>query len=117
MPRCARNDQRDFGKTLRPEVAHHSQAILSTSELVTIGVLQALKNVSQRAFYRWFKDKYGHPFPKTPHRTRLNRRLRAQQDWTGCFPAQATALGVTDGYGMEWFRGPLGLHPWPRSTS
>ena len=33
-----------------PEVVRHSQAILSISELVTIGVLQAMKNVSQRAF-------------------------------------------------------------------
>lgn len=39
-----------------PEVAHHSQAIRSRGELVTIGVLQAMKNVSQRAFYHWFKD-------------------------------------------------------------
>ena len=31
-----------------PDIAHHSQAILSLSELVTIGVLQAIKNVSQR---------------------------------------------------------------------
>ncbi len=53
-----------------PEATHHSQAFLSISELVTIGVPQAMKNVSQRAFYHWFKDNYGHPFPSdtaAPH--------------------------------------------------
>ena len=36
-----------------------------------------------------------------PHRTRLNQRLRAQQDWTGRFLAQPTVLGVADSYGIE----------------
>ena len=44
---------------------------------------------------------YGHLFPQLPHRTRLNRRLRAQQDWTGRFLAQPTVLGVADSYGIE----------------
>ena len=88
-----------------PEGTHHSQAILSLSELVTIGVLQAMKNVSQRAFYHWLKDNYGRLFPNLSHRTRLNQRLRAQQDWTGHFLADATVLGVADSYGIEL------LHP------
>ena len=46
-----------------PNAAHHSQAILSISEPVTIGVLQAMKHVSQRAFYHWLKDNYGYLFP------------------------------------------------------
>ena len=49
-----------------PDMAQHSQAILSLSELVTIGVLQAMKNVSQRAFYHWLRDNYGHLFPTCP---------------------------------------------------
>ncbi len=85
----------------RPEATHHSQAILSISALVTIGVLQAMKNVSQRAFYHWFKDNYGYLFPKLPHRTRLNRRLRVQQDWTGYFLVDATVPGVAASYGIE----------------
>lgn len=36
-----------------------------------------------------------------PHRTRLNRRLRAQQRWAGYFLADATVLGVADSYGIE----------------
>ena len=84
-----------------PDVPQHSQAILSLSELITIGVLQAMKQVTQRAFYHWLKDNYGHLFPKLPSRTRLNRRLRTQQDWTGYFLAQPTVLGVADSYGVE----------------
>lgn len=84
-----------------PDMARHSQAILSLSELVTIGVLQAMKNVSQRAFYHWLRDNYSHLFPNLPHRTRLNRRLRTQQHWTGYFLAEPTVLGVADSYGIE----------------
>ena len=84
-----------------PDVPQHSQAILSLSELITIGVLQAMKPVTQRAFYHWLKDNYGHLFPQLPSRTRLNRRLRAQWDWTGYFLAQPTVLGVADSYGVE----------------
>ena len=49
-----------------PDVPQHSQAILSLSELITIGVLQAMKPVTQRAFYHWLKDNYGHLFPNCP---------------------------------------------------
>ena len=42
------------------DAAHHSQSIQFISELVTIGVLQAMKNISQRALYHWLKDNYGH---------------------------------------------------------
>ena len=82
-----------------PEGAHHNQAILSLSELVTIGVLQATKNVSQRAFCHWLKDNYGDLFPNLPHRTRLNRRLRVQRDWTSHYLADATVLADAIGLG------------------
>ena len=36
-----------------------------------------------------------------PKRSRLFRRLQAQQDWTGYFLAQPTILGVADSYGIE----------------
>ena len=42
------------------DATHHSQSILSISELVIIGVLQAMKNISQRAFYHCLNDNYGH---------------------------------------------------------
>ena len=84
-----------------PEVTQHSQAVLSISELVTIGILHAIKNVSRRAFYHWLKDNYGHLFPKLPERTRLFRRLQTQSCWTGYFLAQPTILGIADSYGVE----------------
>ena len=54
-----------------PPIPQHGQAILAISELVTVGALQAMKPVSQRAFYPWLKacpvpdtrDNYGHRFP------------------------------------------------------
>ena len=84
-----------------PDVPQHPQAILALSEVVTIGILHAMKNVSQRAFYHWLKDNYGHLFPRLPDRTRLFRRLRAKWDWTGYFLADFTVLGVADSYGVE----------------
>ena len=84
-----------------PAVPQHPQAVLSISELVTIGVLHAMKNVKQRPFYHWLKDNYGHLFPRLPKRSRLFSRLQAQRDWTGYFLAQPTILGVGDSYGVE----------------
>ncbi len=40
-----------------PLMAPHPQARLSISELVTIGVLHATKNVKQRPFYHWLKGR------------------------------------------------------------
>lgn len=82
-----------------PPMAPHPQARLSVSELVTIGVLHAIKNVKQRPFYHWLKDNYGHLFPKLPERTHLFRRLETQSRWTGYFLAQPTVLGIADSYG------------------
>ena len=84
-----------------PDFPQHPQARLSLSEVVAIGVLYAMKNVSRRAFYSWLKDNYGHFFPKLPERSRLFRRLETQAGWTGCFLAQPTILGVADSYGIE----------------
>ena len=83
------------------DAPRHSQAILSVSELVTIGILYAVKGVSQRAFYPWLRDNYGHLFPKLPERTRLFRRLHTQQYWTGYFLAEPTLMGIADSYGAE----------------
>ena len=84
-----------------PDLPQHPQAVLSLSEVVTIGVLYAMKNVSRRAFYHWLKDNYGDLFPQLPERTRLFRRLETQAGWTGRFLAQPSILGVADSYGIE----------------
>ena len=83
------------------DAPRHSQAILSVSEVVTIGILYVVKGVSQRAFYPWLKDNYGGLFPQLPERTRLFRRLHTQQYWTGRFLAQPTLMGIADRYGIE----------------
>jgi hypothetical protein len=44
--------------TTLPEIPRHPQAKLYPSELVTIGILFALKGGSFRIFYRWLKRDY-----------------------------------------------------------
>ena len=57
----------------------HTQALLYPSEVVTIGLLYAIKG---GYFYRWLSDNFLPVFPKPPHRTRLFRVLRSHQGWT-----------------------------------
>lgn len=83
------------------DVQKHVQASLYPSELVSIGILFALKGVGSRAFYRWLRRDYLPLFPKLPDRTRLFRLLAAHQDWTERFLAEPTVLGVADSYGIE----------------
>ena len=83
------------------DVPKHSQASLWPSELVTIGMLHAIKGVGNRAFYRWLSQNFRPLFPRLPHRTRLFRLLKTHQDWTGYFLASSTMLGVIDSYGIE----------------
>lgn len=76
------------------QVPRHHQAKLAPSEVVTIGLLYALKGVGQRAFYRWLVRDYHAMFPSLPERTRLFRLLAAHRDWTQMFWAAPTVLGV-----------------------
>ena len=82
-------------------VPNHPQAGLCPSELVTLGILFALKGGGGRAFYRWLKRDYGAWFPGLPERTRLFRRLKTQRHWTFLFLARPSLLGVIDTYGIE----------------
>ena len=79
----------------------HKQAKLSKSELVTLGLLMALKGASQRAFYRWLRRNWKDLFPDLPERTRLFRRLKTHQKLTERFLAEPTIFGVIDSYGIE----------------
>ena len=79
----------------------HPQALLYPSEVVTIGLLYAIKGVSTRAFYRWLSANFLSMFPKLPHRTRLFRLLRTHQGWTESLLAPPSMLGVIDSYGIE----------------
>ena len=84
-----------------PETREHIQAKLSISELVTLGLLMALKGTSQRAFYRWLKQNWTDLFPRLPDRTRLFRRLKTHRKLTEKFLAEPTVFGVIDSYGIE----------------
>ena len=58
----------------------HPQALLYPSEIVTLGMLFALKGVGTRAFYRWAKANLAPLFPHLPERTRFFRLLAAHRD-------------------------------------
>jgi hypothetical protein len=58
----------------------HSQAGLYPSEIVTLGLLFALKGVGPCAFYRWLSHNYRSWFPGLPDRTRLFRLFAAHRD-------------------------------------
>src|SRR4030095_15688216 len=63
----------------------HPEAHLWPSEVVTLGVLHALKAVGNRPFYRWLTRDYRPLFPRLPERTRLFRLFKTHQDWTRAF--------------------------------
>jgi hypothetical protein len=79
----------------------HPEARLWPSEVVTLGLLHALKGTGNRACYRWLTRDYRALFPRLPERTRLFRLFRTHQDWTQVFLAAPTVLGVIDTYGIE----------------
>lgn len=77
------------------------QAHLYPSEIVTLGMLFALKGVGNRAFYRWLVRDYAGLFPRLPERTRLFRLFNEQRDWTQRLMAEPSLIGVIDTYGIE----------------
>lgn len=84
----------------KPALAH-----LHPSEVVTLGLLQALRGEGHRAFYRWLKKEVGALFPRLPEQSRLFRLLCHYRHLAEEFMAGATALGVCDTLGIEL------LHP------
>src|SRR5690349_24961432 len=77
------------------------QAKLYPSEVITIGILFALKGGRFRAFYRWLKRDYDALFGGLPDRTTLQRQLRDQQVHTDQLLAEPSLLNVVDSYPME----------------
>src|SRR6266705_6807658 len=71
-------------------IPKHPEAHLWPSEVVTLGLLHALKGVGNRPFYRWLTRDYRPLFPRLPERTRLFRLLKTHQDWTQVFLAAPT---------------------------
>ena len=83
------------------DIPKHPQAKLYPSELVTIGILFALKGSHFSAFYRWLKRDWAGLFGGLPERTRLQRALLVHQDWTDRFLAKPTFFTVGDSYPIE----------------
>jgi len=77
------------------------QAHLYPSEVVTLGLLFALKGSGNRAFYRWLDRDYHPMFPRLPERTRLFRLFNEQQHWTQKLMAAPSLIGLIDTYGIE----------------
>jgi hypothetical protein len=83
------------------DVRKRANAKLYPSELVTIGILFALKGNHFRAFYRWLKRDYDALFGGLPERTRLQRLLRQHQTWCDRFLAKPTFFTVGDSFPIE----------------
>lgn len=83
------------------DVSKHPLALLHPSEVVTLGLLQALRAGGNRAFYRWVERDLKLLFPRLPERTRLFRLLAEQAPLTLRFLATPTFFGVCDSYGIE----------------
>ncbi len=83
------------------DVGKHSQAELYPSEVVTIGLLFALKGGYFSAFYRWLKRDYLPLFPRLPERTRLQRLLKTHTDWFARFLVKPSFFTVMDTYPIE----------------
>jgi hypothetical protein len=84
-----------------PKTPEHMQAKLSISELLTLGLLFALKGTSQHAFYRWLRQNWLDLFPQLPEHTRFFRCLKTHRRLTKQFLAEPTVFGVIDSYGIE----------------
>ena len=82
-------------------IPKHPEAHLWPSEVVTLGLLHALKGGGNRAFSRWLTRDYRPLFPCLPERTRLFRLFATHHAWTQAFLAAPTVLGVIDTYGIE----------------
>jgi hypothetical protein len=82
-------------------VKKHPLAKLHPSEVVTIGLLLALKGIGYRPFYRWLHANYGHLFGPLPEQSRLYRLLVHVQPLTDQFLAHPTVVGIIDSIGIE----------------
>ncbi len=83
------------------DVPKHPQAKLYPSELVTIGILFALKGRGWRAFYRWLKRDWDRFFGGLPDESRLRRALEVHQAWCDALLSEPSLFTVMDSYPIE----------------
>lgn len=74
---------------------------LYPSEVVTIGILFALKGGHFRAFYRWLKRDWDGLFSELPDRTALLRQLRRYEVRADQLLADPSLLNVMDSFPIE----------------
>jgi hypothetical protein len=76
---------------------------LYLSELVTIGILFALKGGYFRTFYPWLERDYGDWFGDgtLPERTHLQRLLKTHRNWYNLLLSEPTFFTVIDSYPIE----------------
>ena len=82
-------------------IKKRADAKLYASEIVTIGLLFALKGGRYRAFYRWLAANYACWFPGLPELSRMHRLLEEHAELTERFLAKPTLFTVLDTFGIE----------------
>src|SRR5579859_4052327 len=82
-------------------MAKERNAKLYPSEVVTIGILFALKGGRFRAFYRWLKRDYNALFGGLPERTALLKQLRQHEHHADELLAEPSLLNVVDSFPIE----------------
>jgi len=82
-------------------VKKRADAHLYPSEIVTLGLLFALKGGRYRPFYRWLTANLGRWFPRLPEQSRLHRLLRDYSHYTDEFLQEPTFFTVIDTFGIE----------------
>jgi hypothetical protein len=83
------------------DVQKAPQAMLYPSEIVTIGILFALKGGRFRAFCRWLSRDYAYLFGGLPDRTTLLDQLAQCQCFCDRLLEDTSVLTVTDSYPIE----------------
>lgn len=83
------------------DAGKHPEGLLYPSEIVTIGILFALKGGRFRAFYRWLKRDYEKVFKQLPERSRLQRVLKEYQGWCDRLLEGPTLFTVVDSFPIE----------------
>ena len=74
------------------DVKKRSDAKLYPSEIVTIGLMIALKGGKYRPFYRWLAANLGIWFPNLPEQSRVHRLLRDYGHYTDRFLLSAALI-------------------------
>ena len=77
-------------------IPKHPEAHLWPSEVVPLGLFQALKGVGHRPFYRWLTRDSRPLLPHLPERTRLLRLCTTHHAGPQVFLAAPPVLGVID---------------------